>query len=88
MKTLYPNYENVISIFENVTSELWKRYIQLWNVLSELKSGFTSRVKFEQMNQKKWTIQSEKNFRVKKNSLKKTTHCNSGAFFLKGKGAD
>ena len=62
MKTLYPN-------FENVTFELWKRYIgtlktlypifenvisELWNVISELKYlGW----KVERMNNKPGTAQ-------------------------------
>ena len=86
LKTLYPNFENVISElwkrytrtlktlypnFENVISELWKRYIktsktlylnfknvtsELWNVIVELKSGLTSRLRIWT---KKWTDRVE-----------------------------
>ena len=51
-------------------------------------SGFRNLVEDEQQNTwtncKKWTIQSE----IVGWKRKKTTHCNSRAFFLKGKGAD
>ena len=104
LKTLQPNFENVTaelwkryirtletlySNFGNVICGLWKRYIRTLTenyirtfdryIRTKIRVDFSA-IKLNILNEQK-----SGQFRV---NWKKTTHCNSRAFFLKGKGAD
>ena len=75
MKTVYPNFENVIS-------KLWKRYIrtQKHYIRTEIRVDLSG---------KSWTNEQKSGpFRVNWKIKKNYPLCNRRAFFLKGKGAD